>query len=176
MPYEMDKLTEQRRGSNAWALEELIDRGLGKLVADLKARELAGFGEDVCELVKDALRTLAARPSAAGAAFASGIVGEFDKFRQNYGDWNGQGTKSSKSAIIRRRQLVKTLHDWRAKMLDVLRKRRKGGLGQASLGDYTFVKEVYAKFRLLVDAHPLIFPGLKQSVERFEAAGRQTGR
>ena len=168
-----NNLSDQRLGSNGWAIDELLVRGLKRLIADLRAIEAKGFGEDVCNQVREALQQLAggAVPGTA-ASFAPEIISESDRFHQRYVEWNGNGTKSDDAAVRSRRGRIDELFFWRSRMMEKLSSGRKGFTVLATDDDFEIVRGVYEKLDAVVARHPDVFGRLQASVAKFKVALR----
>jgi hypothetical protein len=167
-------LSEQRRGSNGWAIEELLFRGLEKLIKDLRRQESRGFEEEICEQIREALHRMArGADTATSASFSPEIIIESNRFRQRYQEWNRNGTKSDETAISSRRALISDLFLWRSKMMEILRSRRKGYISFATDDDFEIVARVYDQLDGVTSKYPNTFRLLGKSVAAFKAAAKQ---
>ena len=166
-----NNLSEQRLGSNGWAIDELLDRGLDRLIKDLRAIETKGFGEEICDQVRAALRTLAdsAVPGTA-ASFVPEIISESDRFHERYVEWNGNGTESNEAAVRSRRGRISELYFWRSRMMEKLSAGRKGFTVFATDEDFEIVRSIYEKLGIVVARNPDIFVKLSGSITKFDAA------
>lgn len=168
-----NSLSEQKCGSNGWAIDELLVRGLKRLIQDLRAIEAKGFDEDVCVLVRNALLELSRSVAPGSAAsFAPEIVIESGRFHQRYVEWNGNGTKSDDSAIRSRRGWIEELFFWRSRMMEKLSSGRNGFKVFATDDDFRIVSAVYKNLDTIVAQNPEIFKKLKASVDRFNRAAK----
>jgi hypothetical protein len=164
-------LSEQRFGSNGWAIDELLVRGLKRLIQDLRAIETEGFGDDICRHVRDALQTLSGNMEPGTAAsFVPEIISESDRFHQRYVEWNGNGTESNDAAVRSRRGQIDELFFWRSRMMEKLSAGRKGFTLFATEDDFAIVRGVYERLGVVVAAHPNIFVKLSGSVTKFNTA------
>jgi hypothetical protein len=165
--------SDQRRGTNGWAVDELLSRGLKRLIKDLKVLEKTGFDDEICDQVKEALGRLAGGSgSITGATFVPEIISESDRFLDRYSEWNGQGTGDA--AFDRKRKgLIEELYFWRNRMLTKLHERRKGYYIFVTDDDFDLIRHVYEQLEAIVSAYPDTFYYLRTSVVSFRVGLRE---
>lgn len=111
------------RGTSKGEIRALVSEALPRMIEDLERLESTGYSENVCDVVKKALDDIrVASINGAGSVWVAGIAHASGDFFLAYRRWNGQGEKTTRDAILQRRQEVDELRTHNNRMSADFRK------------------------------------------------------
>lgn len=165
---------ESFRGTPKGEIRALVSEALARLVDDLDRLDRVGYSENVCGIVKDALKQIrTAAISRAGSTWVAGIANVAGDFYVAYEKWNGAGEMTSRDAILLRREEIDDLREFNRYMSAAFRRNHRSA-NVVSPREAEFCDIAFAQLTRLAKTWPEYFISLASAVKNRNRRSKRT--